>query len=70
MTSSFDSVVAVYVGTSQHMQTSVAITTTLIQLLITATNNTKFIILTMQVLIHTLHQRQVLGQDKKDAFDS
>ena len=70
MTSSFDSVVVVDVGKSQHMHTSVTITTTLIQLLMTKTNNTKYRILTMQMLIHTLHQRKVLGQDKKDAFDS
>ena len=67
MLSSFDSV---YVGMSQHMYTSVAITTTLIQLLITNTNNAKYIILAMQMLIHTLHQREVLGHDKKYAFES
>ena len=55
---------------SQHMYTSVAITTTLIQLLITNTNNAKYIILAMQMLIHTLHQREVLGHDKKGAFES
>ena len=60
MTSSFDSVVAVAVGKSQHMHTSVTITTTLIQLLMTKTNNTIYRILTMQMLIHTLHQRKVL----------
>jgi hypothetical protein len=48
----------------------VAITTTLIHLLITNTNNAKYIILAMQMLIHTLHQREVLGHDKKDAFES
>ena len=55
---------------SQHMHTSVAITTTLIHLLITNTNNAKYIILAMQMLIHTLHQREVLGHDKKDALES
>ena len=55
---------------SQHMHTSVAITTTLIHLLITNTNNAKYIILAMQMLIDTLHQREVLGHDKKDAFES
>ena len=52
------------------MHTSVAITTTLIHLLITNTNNAKYIILAMQMLIHTSHQRDVLGHDKKDAFES
>ena len=55
---------------SQHMHTSVAITTTLIHLLITNTNNATYISLAMQMLIHTLHQREVLGHDKKDAFES
>jgi hypothetical protein len=49
MLSSFDSVVAIYAGMSQHMYTSVAIATTLIQLLITNTNNAKYISLTMQM---------------------
>jgi hypothetical protein len=70
MLSSFDNVVTVYKGMSQHMHTSVAITTTLIHLLITNTNNAKYIILAMQMLIHTLHQREVLGHDKKDALES
>ena len=70
MLSSFDSVAAVYAGMSQHMYTSVAITTTLIQLLITNTNNAKYISLAMQMLIHTLHQREVLGHDTKDTFES
>ena len=70
MLSSFDNVVTVYIGMSQHMHTSVAITTTLIHLLITNTNNAKYIILAMQMLIHTLHQREVLGHDKKDSFES
>jgi hypothetical protein len=51
------------------MYTSVAITTTLIQLLITNTNNAKYISLAMQMLTHTLHQREVLGHDTKDAFE-
>jgi hypothetical protein len=42
--------------------------TTLIHLLITNTNNAKYIILAMQMLIDTLHQREVLGHDKKDAL--
>jgi hypothetical protein len=70
MLSSFDIVVTVYIGMSQNMHTSVAITTTLIHLLITNTNNAKYIILAMQMLIHTLHQREVLGHDKKDALES
>ena len=70
MLSSFDNVVTVYIGMSQHVHTSVAITATLIHLLITNTNNAKYIILAMQMLIHTLHQREVLGHDKKDAFES
>jgi hypothetical protein len=43
MLSSFDNVVTVYIGMSQHVHTSVAITTTLIHLLITNTNNAKYI---------------------------
>ena len=70
MLSSFDNVVTVYIGMSQNMHTSVALTTTLIHLLITNTNNAKYIILAMQMLIHTLHQREVLGHDKKDALES
>lgn len=69
MLSSFDNVVTVYVGMSQHKHTSVAITTTLIQLLITNTNNAKYIMLAMQMLIHALHQREVFGHHKKDAFE-
>jgi hypothetical protein len=49
MLSSFDNVVAAYAGMSQHMYTSVAITTTLIQFLITNTNNAKYISLSMQM---------------------
>jgi hypothetical protein len=41
MLSSFDNVVTVYIGMLQHVHTSVAITTTLIHLLITNTNNAK-----------------------------
>jgi hypothetical protein len=39
MLSSFDNVVTVYIGMLQHVHTSVAITTTLIHLLITNTNS-------------------------------
>jgi hypothetical protein len=47
MTSYFDSVVAVDDGKSQHMHILVTITTTLIQLLMTKTKNTKYSISTI-----------------------
>jgi hypothetical protein len=69
MISSFDSVEAVYVGKFQHVCASVTITTKLIYLVITKTHNSDYVILIMKMLIHTLHEGTVLGQDMKSTFE-